>query len=527
VSEEQGRRWHLSTPVIHAFLRQHGVVLAILCIGTAVRLYAFGSVPPGLNQDEASTGYDAYALLHYGIDRSGFHIPVFMVSFGSGMSALPSYLAMPFFQVFGVSVASLRAQNLVVGILSLPAFYALVRRTGDKTLALLATFLLAISPWHIMDSRWTLAGLLPALFLFGVLFLSKSRESTRSFLWAAVFFALTLYAYAPAYLATPVFLAFASLFFFRHRPPSWNPVVQASGIFCLLALPIVLAVVVNQFKLQSIKTPLLSIPRLPSAPRYQSVSTLFGGNGASAVWSNLHDLWRLLVTGNDGLIWNAIPGYAYLYSFGLPLAAIGLIVTVVRRRFWSSEVEFFFLAWLAAGLVLAASETVNINRVNLLFIPIIFFAAVGIRTIAVSRVLLAAIVAYYCVAFAQFTHAYFGSYRTQASTAFFSGFGKAIDKAARATSGPLCITGRVNQPYIFVLFYRKIDPHVFIQTVRYENPGAEFQQVSSFDRYTFGLEHCDSATTQGYVADRDEESMIDHTRFSTEHVGPYVVGLRH
>jgi hypothetical protein len=169
---------------------------------------------------------------------------------------------------------------------------------------------------------------------------------------------------------------------------------------------------------------------------------------------------------------------------------------------------------------------VNINRVNLLFIPIIFFAAVGIRTIAVSRVLLVAIVAYHCVAFAQFTHAYFGSYRTQASAAFFSGFGKAIDKAASATSGPLCITERVNQPYIFVLFYRKMDPHIFLQTVRYENPGAEFQQVSSFDRYTFGLERCDSRTTQGYVADEDEESMIDHGRFSTEHVGRYVVGVR-
>jgi 4-amino-4-deoxy-L-arabinose transferase-like glycosyltransferase len=78
----------------------------------------------------------------------------------------PSYLAMPFFGLFGSSVASLRAQNVIVGILSLPALYVVLRRTGDKTLALLATFLLAISPWHIMDSRWTLAGLLPTLFLF-------------------------------------------------------------------------------------------------------------------------------------------------------------------------------------------------------------------------------------------------------------------------------------------------------------------------------------------------------------------------
>jgi 4-amino-4-deoxy-L-arabinose transferase-like glycosyltransferase len=67
----------------------------------------------------------------------------------------------------------LRAPNILIGILALPAFYLLVRRTGNGALALLATFLLAISPCHIMDSRWTLAGVLPNLVVFGVLALGK------------------------------------------------------------------------------------------------------------------------------------------------------------------------------------------------------------------------------------------------------------------------------------------------------------------------------------------------------------------
>ena len=525
---------------IAAFLREHWLLLVILFLGAAVRLYAFGSVPAGLNQDEASTGYDGYALLHYGIDRSGFHNPVFLVGFGSGMSALPSYLAMPFFLVFGVSVAALRAPTILIGILALPAFYLLVRRTGDRTLALLATFLLAISPWHIMDSRWTLAGVLPNLVVFGVLALCIGREKPRALLWAAVFFALTLYEYAPAYLFTPVFLILASLFFVRNRPPSWKPFVQAGVLLGVLALPIMLTVAVNQFKLGSIDTPLLSMPRLPSAPRYQTVSTLFRGNGATSIADNLHAFWRLLKTGNDGLIWNAIPGYAYLYRFGLPLAGLGLAVTLARRRFWTSEIEFFFLAWLAAGVLLAAAETININRVNLVFIPIIFFAAVGIRAItvgvrafavsratAVSRALLVAIVAYYCISFAHFTRAYFGvSYRAQIGDAFFAHFGDAINKAASTTTGPLCITDHVNEPYVFVLFYRKIDPHLFARTVQYENPGAEFQNVATFDRYTFGLDRCDPARTQAYVADQDEAGQIDRARFSTQQIGRYVVGLR-
>jgi hypothetical protein len=55
-----------------------------LCGGIAMRLFELGSTPPGLNQDEASTGYDAFALPHYGIDRSGFHNAVMLAKWGSG-----------------------------------------------------------------------------------------------------------------------------------------------------------------------------------------------------------------------------------------------------------------------------------------------------------------------------------------------------------------------------------------------------------------------------------------------------------
>jgi hypothetical protein len=110
--------------------------------------------------------------------------------------------------------------------------------------------------------------------------------------------------------------------------------------------------------------------------------------------------------------------------------------------------------------------------------------------------------------------------------AFFAQFGDAINTAANATTGPLCITDRVIEPYIFVLFYRKINPHIFTRTVQFENPGAEFQNVATFDRYTFSLRRCDPARTAAYVADQDEAAQIDRTRFSTHQIGRYVVGLR-
>src|SRR5919202_426981 len=110
----EGRRWNRRTArsAAEKSLRRHWLFMVVLGVGAAVRLYRFGSFPPPLNQDEASTGYDAFAVMHYGIDRNGFHLPVWFVSWGSGQAALPGYLVVPFYLLFGYSVSAVRAVNL-------------------------------------------------------------------------------------------------------------------------------------------------------------------------------------------------------------------------------------------------------------------------------------------------------------------------------------------------------------------------------------------------------------------------------
>ena len=78
------------------------IFFPLLALGIFVRLYRFGSAPPGLNQDEAFAAYDAWALLHYGTDSSLHRFPVYLTAWGSGMNALESYLMIPFLALFGV-----------------------------------------------------------------------------------------------------------------------------------------------------------------------------------------------------------------------------------------------------------------------------------------------------------------------------------------------------------------------------------------------------------------------------------------
>ena len=126
---------------------------AIIAAGCAVRLFALGSIPCGLNQDEAFAGYNAWALLHYDVDSSGYHNPVYFTAWGSGMNALESYLMIPFVALFGTGTAVLRLPQALMACLSLICVYDLGKHISGRRFALCAVAVLATSPWHIMMAR--------------------------------------------------------------------------------------------------------------------------------------------------------------------------------------------------------------------------------------------------------------------------------------------------------------------------------------------------------------------------------------
>ena len=88
------------------------IFFLLLILGVSVRVYRFGSAPPGLNQDEAFAAYDAWALLHYGTDSSLHRFPAYLTAWGSGMNALESYLMIPGLALFGVKAWVIRLPQL-------------------------------------------------------------------------------------------------------------------------------------------------------------------------------------------------------------------------------------------------------------------------------------------------------------------------------------------------------------------------------------------------------------------------------
>jgi len=57
-------------------------VTIILAIGIMIRIINITNMPNAVNVDEVSSGYEAYSILNYGMDRNGNFMPAFLVSWG-------------------------------------------------------------------------------------------------------------------------------------------------------------------------------------------------------------------------------------------------------------------------------------------------------------------------------------------------------------------------------------------------------------------------------------------------------------
>lgn len=452
----------------------------LLLLGCVLRLVGVGSLPYGLNQDEASAGYEALALLRAGVDRCGKSWPVLFVSWGSGQNVLMSYLAMPFVALMGLNEVSIRLPNAIFGCLTLVVFWRYARFCGGRRFGLLALGLLAVNPWHIMASRWALeSNLLPAFLMAGVWLTAVSAERSWALTGAAAAFGLSLYAYGTAFFFLPLYLVCAVILLRKRLKPA--PFLVSLGIFLLLALPIALCQLCNVLDWDEICVLGVTLPRLTE--NRQAATSVFGGG---SLWQNFAAFLQILLRGGDGLIYNALPFWqgGLLYFFGLPTALLGVGVSLRRRRERRAEavMRIALLCALACACLIAG----NVNRLNLVWLPLVYFSACGCDWIAEKLRKFAVLpAAGVLLCFVLFLGNYRETFGGAGNVNYFPGLGEAIRLAESLDGGTVYITDWVNQPYIFALFYTQPDPQDFAATVEYRNPNAAFRQVERFYGFEF------------------------------------------
>jgi hypothetical protein len=472
--------------------------LLILALGIFARVWEFPQLPPGLKQDEAIIGIEAYDLLHYGVDRHGNSYPVNFVSWGDGMDALYGYVLVPFIS-FGLTPLTVRLPSLLAGILTLPLVYFIGKRSSGITFGLLSMFLLAISPWNILMSRWGLnETILPFVFALGFTCILVSTPKNGWFIVAAAILGLSLYSYGATYVAVPIFLACAVPILIIANRVSRRNLVIGLAVFTAFLIPILLFVLVNAFGWNSIHIGPFTVPLLPTGSRLLNTSATSDVNPIAAIIGNVRSMVKLLmIYQSDQHIWNTVEPFGYMYSFSFILAIIGAVLIFPSRSSKNIPERLLILAWLIASLAIGMFQFPNFNRIYLVFIPFTLCAAFFMTWIGErSKLSLAAIILVYLTSFYIFNNIYHGvAYLDQSKQAFHPGFLPALKDARLTGNQPICVTDQIFAPYIYVMFEEKISPDEFIDQAVLKDPDNRAGDVFSLGRYTFGRENCNDPET--------------------------------
>ena len=487
---------------------QKAIFILLILAGATVRLALLGDIPSGLHQDEALSGYNAWAILEYGVDQHGYKNPVYLIGWGGGQSALYGYFSMPFIQALGLNELSVRLAMALLGVMSLFVMYYVGRRLAGGRFALFALFALAISPWHIMMSRWGLdANLLPPLLLLSFAFLLRGcANPPRPVAVIPAFFllALALYAYATAYLFVPLFTLGVLAYGLKSRLISLKHWGIGLAVMAIIAIPVALLLLINQFDWAPVKTFFISIPQYTGIGRYTYISALFSPDVPGQIWLNAGKLLNLLLSGRDWHFYNAIPEFGYFYRAGFYLSLLGAMAMaydLVKSRRSSSKLLMLPLIWLAAALLLSITVPPNINRINVLWMPQIICAAYGMfrlwngaipcriagRRRLLPKIAAAALVIYLTASFAAFTDTYFDVFRQPYQYFVDLSYGDALRHITRhaGENETIYLTGDVL--YTPTLFHSKTDPRIYLETAHIPDKKVSSQQVKSFGRYVFGI----------------------------------------
>jgi 4-amino-4-deoxy-L-arabinose transferase-like glycosyltransferase len=475
------------------------ILLSLCIIGIILRAVLFGKIPPGLNQDEAAAGYEAYSLLLTGKDKWGNIWPGYFIAWGAGQNVLYSYLLLPIIHFFGLNNLSIRSINLIFGILSIPLLFQFTKNTISKRVAFIVTFLLAINPWHIMLSRWALeSNLLPFFTLLGFYTIDKAldfKASLRQRIFCLVPWAIALYAYGVLYLTLPVlfFLIFRTYKdrILEHK----NQWIAAIFIFSILISPIILFALKNIIFRSDLffeKYLPFSVPLLTSTP-LRNINPI----------SNL----EFLLNGfQDNNIWNHIPGVPSFYVIAFPFLCIG--IHLLRNQNNRDRHSKLFVLWLFSCLPLLFISSLNINRANSVFIPALVISVIGFEVILKQfkdnhyKNLFKKIIIYWVlISSFLFTINYFWFYSEKAYDVFNYGLESAFHtaKAKSLPSEKILITESIKLPYVYILFFDRYSP-IYFQKFNYHSLDKDgIYKVHSFGRYYFNPGSLDLKPQESFV----------------------------
>ena len=494
----------------------------IIAVTIFFRFYNLSSVPPQPTVDEVSIGYNAYSILKTGADEYGTKFPILLRAYDDYRPSLYVYLVIPFIALFKLSVIAVRLPSVILSTLSIIAIYFLLKELFKNSnlkfeirnlrleIPIIATALLAVSPWHIYISRLGHeVNASYAFFIFGLLFFFRFLNRGKWNLYlSALFFALSFDSYQSTKIVAPLILLVLVILYFKTLITNKKVVIISAIIGFVVALPILITSFDQNALIRFKGTSLLSTSeeyfnmereRLNiDKSSSDLIGPLFDNSKAASIrliahayLSHLDPVWLFINEGGEQF---KAPTVGLLYLFELPLIFLGFLF--VRNIGLSTKSLIFLLVW---GLIAIIPGGISNGYAHPMrtfsFLPLPqVFASIGfivfINYFKRYRTAILAGSVFVTIMFALwFFHSYYTLVPRELSRHFQYGVLRALDEAARIESNydrvVVSNRDRLFESYMFYLYLHKIDP------ASYQAQGGTisggFAEEHKIGKYEFGL----------------------------------------
>ncbi|HVZ58487.1 MAG TPA: glycosyltransferase family 39 protein, partial [Patescibacteria group bacterium] len=473
-----------------------------------LRFYQLGSNPPSLDWDEASIGYNAYSILKTGADEYGNKMPLSFRSFDDYKPPVYVYLTVPSVAVLGLTAFAVRLPAAIFGIVAVVAVYFFVlellsswskaeifSETTRQAIALLSMLFLAISPWHLQFSRAAFEGNIGDCFLIlALLFFFKAWRQAAYYLLFALFMILSMYSYHSFRLIDPLIVGILIIFFlkeiFRQKKwfavsvfiiivstiPIYSSFIQEGGTSARLSMVTVFSdPVVQQLSAQQ---------ELKAHQQHNLINEIIYNRRVIFIPQIIkgyldHFNFDFLFLHGDGGVQHHAYNIGMLYLWDFPFIFLGIIY-LLRKR--TKKIWLLFFVFLLAPLPAAITTGTPHPVRAIAMIPAFqIFAAAGVVWLAIllqkKKILLVTVLSLsgllLVINFAYYLYSYY--VLTPVKYGYFWQYGnkQAVEYAAQHESSyqRIIMTYVYDQPYIYYLFYNKVDPKWYQKNWNYSGNG--------------------------------------------------------
>lgn len=497
-------------------IKRYWILVLIVLIASIVRFYNLSSIPPSINWDEAALGYNAYSILHTSRDEYGNILPLVFKSFGDYKPGMYVYLDAPFVLLFGLTEFAVRMPSAIFGILSVLVFYFLVKELFDQErLALIASFFLAISPWHLIISRPAFETNVALFFnLLGIFMFLRFLKRGNFYLILSLFsFIFSLYTYQSSKLIVPSIVFVLVILWWKELWKLKLKIIASLFVISLLAIPIYFGTIfggqggrLEVFSVFSYRRGIEELTQLAAVDKTNVNSLPFRifhsevynfGQTILGHYLNHFAPRFLFFEGDYQNKRTGIQDSGMMYLFDAVFLILGAFIffkTNLDRK------KYFLLFWLIISPLPAAltRDLVAPLRAANMIPPLILFSALGAEFV-LNKIKTFSKVIYFISAlgFGIFIFwnvlsvfdSYFIHSPKSSSKDWVFGYKEAIKSVENKYDNydKIVFTTAYNEPYIFTLFYNRYSPQEFQAKAKleYVRGAKDVGEVINLDKYNF------------------------------------------